>query len=91
METKDEDIYNTFITYAMEIRLPLHKLFAIATDGAPGMLGSINGFIALCKKDETFITFLFNVWFLVSLNVLFCLLFGAHIFICPEKRKNGLS
>jgi hypothetical protein len=38
----------------MEISLPLHKLSVIATDGAPGMLGSINGFIALCKKDESF-------------------------------------
>jgi hypothetical protein len=53
-QTKGEDIYNTFETYAMEISLPLHKMSAIATDGAPGMLGSINGFIHLCKKDTTF-------------------------------------
>jgi hypothetical protein len=47
-------IYNTFKTFAMKISLPLHKLSAIATVGAPGMLCSINGFIALCKKDESF-------------------------------------
>ncbi|XP_021928903.1 general transcription factor II-I repeat domain-containing protein 2A-like [Zootermopsis nevadensis] len=53
-QTKGENIYNTFKTYAMEITLPLHKLSAIATDVVPGMLGSVNGFIALCKKDESF-------------------------------------
>jgi hypothetical protein len=53
-QTKGQDIYNIFKTCAMEISLPLHKLSAIATDGAPGMLGSINGFIALCKKDKSF-------------------------------------
>jgi hypothetical protein len=57
-QTKVDDIYNTFKTYATEITLPLHKLSMIATDGAPGMLGSINGFIALFKKDESFPDFL---------------------------------
>jgi hypothetical protein len=53
-QTKGEDIYNTFKTFAMKISLPLHKLSAIVTDGAPGMLGSI----ALCKKDESFPDFI---------------------------------
>jgi hypothetical protein len=57
-QTKCEDIYNSFKTSAMEMSLPLHKLSAISTDGAPGMLGSINGLIALCKKDETFPDFI---------------------------------
>jgi hypothetical protein len=39
-QTRGEDIYNTFKIYAMEISLPLHKLSAIATVGAPGMLCS---------------------------------------------------
>jgi hypothetical protein len=57
-QTKGEDIYNTFKTYAMEISSRLHKVSAIATDGAPGMLGSINGFIELCKKDGSFLDFI---------------------------------
>lgn len=38
--------------------MPLHKLSAITTDGAPAMVGKINGFIALCKKDESFSNFM---------------------------------
>jgi hypothetical protein len=57
-QTKGEDTYNTFKTNALEINSRLHKVSAIATDGAPGMLGSINGFIELCKKDESFPDFI---------------------------------
>jgi hypothetical protein len=53
-QTNGEDIYNTSRIYVVEISLPLHKLSASVTDGTPGMLGSINGFIALSKKDESF-------------------------------------
>ncbi|XP_075768584.1 general transcription factor II-I repeat domain-containing protein 2A-like [Pelodiscus sinensis] len=52
--TKGEDIYNLFKSYATSISMPLHKLSAITTDGAPAMMGCTNGFIALCKKDESF-------------------------------------
>jgi hypothetical protein len=68
-QIKGEDIYNTFKTYAMEISLCLHKLRVIATDGAPGMLGSINGFIHLCKKDATFpdfISYIISYIFILS-------------------------
>lgn len=34
--------------------MPLHKLSAMTTDGAPAMVGKINGFIGICKKDESF-------------------------------------
>ncbi|KAI0209916.1 Zinc finger MYM-type protein 6, partial [Lamellibrachia satsuma] len=30
------------------------KLTAIATDGAPAMIGSVNGLVGLCKADQTF-------------------------------------
>ncbi|KAK9703771.1 hypothetical protein QE152_g29109 [Popillia japonica] len=36
-QTRGEDIYNTFRTYAKSINMPLHKLSAITTDGAPAM------------------------------------------------------
>ena len=34
--------------------LPIPKLTAIATDGAPAMVGSVNGLLGLCKADQTF-------------------------------------
>ncbi|XP_077677617.1 general transcription factor II-I repeat domain-containing protein 2A-like [Eretmochelys imbricata] len=56
--TKGEDIYNLFKSYATSISMPLHKLSVITTDGAPAMMGSTNGFIALCKKNEFFPNFM---------------------------------
>ncbi|KAG8234997.1 hypothetical protein J437_LFUL013877 [Ladona fulva] len=53
-----EDIYNVFKTYAAEIGLPLKKLLAITTDGAPVIIGRTNGFVALCKKDACFPNFM---------------------------------
>ncbi|XP_077574428.1 general transcription factor II-I repeat domain-containing protein 2A-like [Stigmatopora nigra] len=34
--------------------LPIAKLTAIATDGAPAMIGSVNGLVGLCQADQTF-------------------------------------
>ena len=34
--------------------LPKTKLIAIATGGAPAMIGSANGLVGLCKADRTF-------------------------------------
>ncbi|RVE64818.1 hypothetical protein OJAV_G00129590 [Oryzias javanicus] len=34
--------------------LPIAKLTTIATDGAPAMIGSVNGLVGLCKTDQTF-------------------------------------
>ena len=34
--------------------LPIAKLTAIITDGAPAMIGSVNGLVGLCKADQTF-------------------------------------
>lgn len=57
-QTRGEDIYNTFKTYAKSINMPLHKLSAITTDGAPAMMGKNKGFIALCMKDDSFSNFM---------------------------------
>jgi Domain of unknown function (DUF4371)/Spin-doc zinc-finger/hAT family C-terminal dimerisation region len=56
--TKGEDVYNVFKTYVTEKSIPIHKLASITTDGAPSMTGIHNGFIALCRKDNTFPPFL---------------------------------
>ena len=53
-QTRGEDIFNAFMGFAREKELPLFKLIAITTDGAPAMVGRANGFIALCKQSESF-------------------------------------
>lgn len=52
--TRGEDIYNEFKKYVTENDIPIHKLVAITTDGAPAMLGVRSGFIALCRNDPAF-------------------------------------
>ena len=47
-----EDIFNAFMGFVSETKLPLFKLISITTDGAPAMLGRTSGFIALCKESE---------------------------------------
>ncbi len=52
--TRGEDIYNEFKKYVSENDIPIHKLVAITTDGAPAMRGVRLGFIALCRNDPDF-------------------------------------
>jgi hypothetical protein len=56
--TRGQDIFNVFLKFVKESNLPLSKLVAITTDGAPSMTGKHNGFLALCAKDESFPKFL---------------------------------
>ncbi|KAG8212783.1 hypothetical protein J437_LFUL019749 [Ladona fulva] len=56
MDTNHNIFKNVSKTYAAEIALPLKKLSAITTDGLPAMIGRTNGFVALCKKDDSFAT-----------------------------------
>jgi len=56
--TRGIDIFNAFKSYCFEIKLPLWKLVSVTTDGARSMVGSVNGFIALCEKDDDFPDFL---------------------------------
>lgn len=52
--TRGEDIFNAFMGFVNEKKLPLFKLISITTDGAPAMIGRTSGFIALCKESESF-------------------------------------
>ncbi|XP_060754330.1 general transcription factor II-I repeat domain-containing protein 2-like [Neoarius graeffei] len=52
--TRGIDVKETMMTVFEKANLPLSKLTAIATDGAPSMIGSVNGLVGLCKADETF-------------------------------------
>ena len=56
--TRGEDIYNVFKSYVLEKNIPIHKLVAITTDGAPAMCGVHAGFIALCRNDPDFPDFM---------------------------------
>ncbi|XP_039513051.1 general transcription factor II-I repeat domain-containing protein 2A-like [Pimephales promelas] len=56
--TRGEDIFNEFKKYVDENCIPIHKLVAITTDGAPAMRGVRSGFIALCRNDPAFPDFL---------------------------------
>lgn len=56
--TRGEDIYSEFIKFVEKFPLPLYKLVCITTDGAPAMRGRLNGFVALCKKNDDFPDFI---------------------------------
>ena len=56
--TRGEDTFNAFLKFAKDSNLPLSKLVAITTDGAPSMTGRNNGFLSLCAKNESFPKFL---------------------------------
>ena len=56
--TRGEDIYQEFKKYVDENGIPINKLVAITTDGAPAMRGVRAGFIALCRNDPKFPAFM---------------------------------
>ncbi|KAI3353182.1 hypothetical protein L3Q82_019736, partial [Scortum barcoo] len=48
------DVKETMTAAFAKANLPIPKLTAIATDGVPAMIGSVNGLVRLCKADQTF-------------------------------------
>ncbi|XP_028146751.2 general transcription factor II-I repeat domain-containing protein 2A-like [Diabrotica virgifera virgifera] len=56
--TRGEDIFSSVQDYFISENIPLQKVVGIKTDGAPAFTGVHNGFIALCRKDDTFPNFL---------------------------------
>ncbi|KAK3569596.1 hypothetical protein QTP86_002532 [Hemibagrus guttatus] len=56
--TRGVDIYNTVKEFFVQKKVPLEKLVAVTTDGAPAMIGRQTGFIAHCKADPDFPKFL---------------------------------
>lgn len=51
---RGEDIFLSFKNFIENTQLPLYKLVSITTDGAPAMVGRVNGFIAKCRQDDAF-------------------------------------
>ncbi|XP_069498771.1 general transcription factor II-I repeat domain-containing protein 2B-like [Ambystoma mexicanum] len=52
--TRGVDIYNEVKNYFVKTKIPLNKLVAVTTDGAPAMTGRHSGFVACCKADPDF-------------------------------------
>ncbi|XP_069494446.1 general transcription factor II-I repeat domain-containing protein 2-like [Ambystoma mexicanum] len=53
-KTRGEDIYQAFKMFIKDINIPLQKLVAVTTDGAPAMIVRNIGFVALCRRDPDF-------------------------------------
>lgn len=56
--TRGEDIFQSCKNFIEKTQLPLCRLVSITTDGAPAMVGRLNGFIAKCREDDDFPDFL---------------------------------
>uniref|UniRef100_H3AIM7 DUF4371 domain-containing protein n=1 Tax=Latimeria chalumnae TaxID=7897 RepID=H3AIM7_LATCH len=52
--TRGLDIKEALMSVVAKTSLPLQKLTSIATDGAPSMLGSVNGLMEFYKADDRF-------------------------------------
>ena len=48
------DVKEAMMVAIAKANLPIAKLTAIITDGAPAMIKSVNGLVGLCKADQTF-------------------------------------
>ena len=56
--TRGVDVYTAVKSFFVEKKVPLEKLVSVTTDGAPAMTGRHAGFIAQCKGDSDFPSFL---------------------------------
>ncbi|XP_069506236.1 general transcription factor II-I repeat domain-containing protein 2-like [Ambystoma mexicanum] len=52
--TRGVDIYNEVKNYFVKTKMPLNKLVAITTEGAPAMNGRHSGFVVCCKAYPDF-------------------------------------
>ena len=57
-KTRGEDMFLSFKNFIEKTQLLVYKLVSITTDGAPAMIGHLNGFIAKCRQDDAFPDFL---------------------------------
>ena len=52
--TRGRDVKEAMMAAIEKTNQLIAKLAAIITDGAPAMIGSVNGLVGLCKADQTF-------------------------------------
>ena len=55
--TRGIDVKEALMAAIVKANLPIAKLTATFTDGAPAMIKSVNGLVGLCKADQTFSKF----------------------------------
>ncbi|KAJ8883405.1 hypothetical protein PR048_015248 [Dryococelus australis] len=51
--TRGEDIFSVQL-FLISDKSPIHKFVSITNDGNPALRGSSNGFLAQCRRDESF-------------------------------------
>lgn len=56
--TTGQDLYSHLKSLIISENIPIRKMAALTTDGAPAMVGSEKGLVALCRKDENFPLFI---------------------------------
>ena len=52
--TRGINVKEAMMAAIEKVNLPIAKLAAIITDGAPAMIGSVNEPVRMCKADQTF-------------------------------------
>ena len=55
--TRGIDVKEAMMTPFAKANMPIAKLIAITTNGAPAMISSVNGLVGLYKADQTFPVF----------------------------------
>ena len=56
--TRGVDISNAFKSLLNDLKVPIFKLLSIITDGAAGIIGRIDGFMAVCQNKDEYPAFL---------------------------------
>ena len=56
--TLGDKIFQSFKNFIEKTQLPMYKLVSITMDGAPIMVGHVNGFIAKIRQNNAFSNFL---------------------------------
>ncbi|GFV34915.1 uncharacterized protein TNCV_1452171 [Trichonephila clavipes] len=57
-KTRGEDVYCAFKKFTEEKNIPIYKVVSMTTDGAPSMTDTVNGFLAICMRNDDFPHFL---------------------------------
>ncbi|GFV01332.1 general transcription factor II-I repeat domain-containing protein 2A [Trichonephila clavipes] len=57
-KTRGEDVYCDFKKYIEEKNIPFYKVVSMTTDGVPSITDTVNGFLAICMRDDDFSHFL---------------------------------
>lgn len=88
--TRGQDIFDVVKKYLVDIKIPFKKLSSITTDGAPAMTGKNVGFIALCKQDPEFPTFISYHCIIHQQNLCSKIMGFEHVISIVAKMINSI-